>query len=247
MTDTDSLYYLIKCDRDPTDVMHEANQKPGGSIFDLSECKRYKACVNKKRLGYMKEESGDTTIEEMICLCAKMYCLKVRDEAGEETAEIKAKGVPKRQAKKQFTFETYRQALYMNKREEITFKTMRSVNQIVKHLEIHRLGLTADNDKVFLTGPRSSRPLGHWRNAYPQAEVEDWKLETLSGEVEEVMETAKRLAKCMDDQAKDALTAALPADLPDEKDELDSDEDVSTALNSNGAESVEDSTEDWEL
>ena len=34
----------------------------------------------------------------------------------------------------------------------------------MKHCEVMRVGLTADNDKVFVLGPEASRPLGHYRN-----------------------------------------------------------------------------------
>ena len=252
MTDTDSLYYLIEHERDPTDVMHDKNERPEGSIFDLGECSRYKDCRNKGKLGFMKEESGDDNIEQMICLCAKMYCLLVRGKNGEDKYEIKAKGVPKNQAKKQFTFASYRDALYLNKRETIEFRAMRSFDHKVKHLEIHRLGLTADNDKVFLTSPHSSRPLNHWRNTEPETQHPEWALTPFGQGVDdqnmdEILAAARKMAEAM--QAEQELLAAAAVPVSDEEDEdmekSEGDEDESTALNSEELSSMAD--DEWEM
>ena len=39
-----------------------------------------------------------------------------------------------------------------------------------------RVGLAADNDKVFVLGPEASRPLGHYRNKEPVEEDPRWEL-----------------------------------------------------------------------
>ena len=39
----------------------------------------------------------------------------------------------------------------------------------MKHCDVEKVALSADNDKVFQVSPYKSRPLGHWRNRGPQA------------------------------------------------------------------------------
>ena len=66
--------------------------------------------------------------------------------------------------KRLYNFEAYKHALLHNKSDKASFFAFRSSNHIAKHCEVMRVGLTADNDKVFVLGPEASRPLGHYRN-----------------------------------------------------------------------------------
>ena len=67
---------------------------------------------NKKVLGKFKPETNFLIIEEIVCLCSKMYALKLA--SGEEKKT--GKGVPKYKIKNQTTFEQYKQCLNTGKR-----------------------------------------------------------------------------------------------------------------------------------
>ena len=176
MTDTDSLYYLISQPSDPVDEMQRINASGTCNIFDLSRVSRYKTCPNKNKLGCVKYEAADETIEEAVFLAAKMYAKKQRAANGGSTVSVKGKGIPTPQLKRLYNFEAYKRALFHNKSDKASFFAFRSSNHIVKHCEVMRVGLTADNDKVFVLGPEASRPLGHYRNKEVVEEDPRWEL-----------------------------------------------------------------------
>jgi hypothetical protein len=174
MTDTDSLYYLIMSAENPVDIMRRLNLENGQfAEFDLSEFNRYKDCQNKGVLGKKKVECGDNTIEAFVGLCAKCYA---KDTP--EKVERKFKGMPKLQLKRLYNFESYRKALLQNDTVPAKFLAFRSVDHRVRHCDITRAGLTADNDKVFLVSPTESRPLGHHKNSEAVPPCPEWDLET---------------------------------------------------------------------
>ena len=165
MTDTDSLYELIRWPTDPVDHMHQLNVTQQCPVFDLSEVPRYANCQNAKRLGCIKYESGASVIEEAIFLASKMYVKKMYNaESAKAAVEAKGKGVPSRQLKRLCNFEAYRNALFFNEASSLSFFAFRHSKHIIKHCQITRQGLTADNDKVFILNAESSRPLGHKLN-----------------------------------------------------------------------------------
>ena len=65
----------------------------------------------------------------------------------------------------------------------------------MKHCEVVRQGLSADNDKVFMIGPEASRPFGHYRNATePDAAPNpEWDLSNnlIKEEQQEVLRAAR--------------------------------------------------------
>jgi hypothetical protein len=124
-----------------------------------------------------------------------MYAKKQRVVGGGSKTAVKGKGIPSRQLKRLYNFEAYKKTLFQNQCEKASFFAFRSSNHIVKHCEVVRQGLTADNDKVFILGPEASRPLGHYRNAlgYDAAPNNDWDLskDLISAEQREVLEAAR--------------------------------------------------------
>ena len=165
MTDTDSLYYLITMQGDPIDKMKSLNDSGECNAFDLSRVERYKNCPNKNKLGCVKFEAGDNDIEEAVFPQVKMYAKKQRMPGNCSKVSVKGKGIPSRQLKRLYGFEAYKKALFCNESEKASFFAFRSSKHIVKHCEVVRQGLSADNDKVFMIGPEASRPFGHYRNA----------------------------------------------------------------------------------
>jgi hypothetical protein len=174
MTDTDSLYYLIRSAEDPTEEMRRLNLAGGSfAVFDLSEFKRYDGCQNTKKLGTFKVECGDNTIEGFVGLGPKSYCKKTA-----KGQERKYKGLDKRTLKRLYNFEAYKRALLTNNSDCASFLTFRSVDHVVRHCQMTRKGLSADNDKVYMVSPYESRPLNHRLNhVKPNPPDNDWDLD----------------------------------------------------------------------
>jgi hypothetical protein len=195
MTDTDSLYYLITMQGDPIDKMKSLNDSGECNAFDLSRVERYKNCPNKNKLGCVKFEAGDNDIEEAVFPQVKMYAKKQRMPDNSSKVSVKGKGIPSRQLKRLYDFDAYKKALFCNESEKASFFAFRSSNHIVKHCEVVRQGLSADNDKVFVIGPEASRPFGHYRNATePDAAPNpEWDLSNnlIKEEQQEVLRAAR--------------------------------------------------------
>jgi hypothetical protein len=164
MTDTDSLYYLITSLEDPVDKMRRLNESGECPVFDLSRVERYKDCINKNKMGTFKFEAGDEVITEAVFLAPKMYAYEQRLPDGQLKQCVKGKGIPTKQLKRLRKLEAYKDCLFKNDRENVSFFAFRASKHIVKHCEVVRQGLTADNDKVFILGPEGSRPLGYYLN-----------------------------------------------------------------------------------
>ena len=227
MTDTDSLYYLITRHEDPIDEMRRLNEDGECDIFDLSRVGRYKDCPNKNKLGCVKYEAGDEIIEEAVFLASKMYAKKQRLADGGSKVSVKGKGIPSKQLKRLYTFEAYKHALFYNKGEKASFFAFRSCKHIVKHCEVVRQGLTADNDKVFILGPEASRPLGHYRNIEESVTTHtpNWDLDDdlINEEQREIIKAARLivsggLAGVPDDPATIVQEEVSDHEDPDEDD-----------------------------
>ena len=80
--------------------------------------------------------------------------------------------------KESFTnLDSYKSAVYSNKEAKAKFCQFRSIDHVVRHCDVSKVALSADNDKVFQVSPQHSRPLGHWRNKEPVQPCPQWDLE----------------------------------------------------------------------
>ena len=184
-TDTDSMYYEIRWPTDPIDYIAEQNERL--QIFDLSQVARYKDTPLKNKLGCFKYEGADNKkgiegedneIVEAVFLAPKSYAKRMAKEKKGKTLEIKGKGVPSAVLKENFgcSLDYYKNALLTNKSEVATFRAFRSKDHIIKHCEVTKVALSAENDKVFQLSPTESRPLGHYKNSLPVAPCPEWDL-----------------------------------------------------------------------
>jgi hypothetical protein len=189
-TDTDSMYYEIRWPTDPIDYIAERNEEL--QIFDLSQVARYKDTPLKNKLGCFKYEGADNKkgiegedneIVEAVFLAPKSYAKKMAKEkmAKEKkgkSLEIKGKGVPGDVLEDSFgcTLDYYKKTLLTGKSEVATFRQFRSRDHIVKHCEVTKVALSAENDKVFQLSPQESRPLGHYQNSTPVPPCPEWDL-----------------------------------------------------------------------
>jgi hypothetical protein len=184
-TDTDSMYYQIRWPTDPIDYIAERNEEL--QIFDLSQVARYKDTPLKNKLGCLKYEGAgnkegipgkDNEIVEMVALAPKSYAKRMKNAKKGGIMEIKGKGVPTKVLEKNFgNLDFYKESLLKNKVSSITFRQFRSQDHIVKHCEVTKVALSAENDKVFQLSPYESRPLGHYKNKLePAPSCPEWDL-----------------------------------------------------------------------
>ena len=77
----------------------------------------------KKHLGYFEGECNGKLITKFIGLKPKSYAFTIH---GEEEEQKKPTGVVKHKVKKELTYQSYEEALYENKKHEITYNFIRS-------------------------------------------------------------------------------------------------------------------------
>ena len=98
---------------------------------------------------------------------------------------IKSKGVPGRIMKKEFSrVERFEDTLFKNEVSTASFRRFQSQDHVVRHLEVTKVALSGENDKVFMVSPYASRPLGHWKNRSPEDPVcLEWVLDDNDDEI----------------------------------------------------------------
>ena len=85
----------------------------------------------------------------------------------------KAKGIPGRVAKLEVNWKTYEDAAYFDHTKPVTFNMMMSRHHVIEHRSITKIGVTSNNDRIFMLGPDEYRLLGHYRNYLPEAALEN--------------------------------------------------------------------------
>ncbi len=119
-TDTDSFVYWIK-EVDIYEFMKKNLNKfdtsdyPEPNVYNMLR-------VNKKKLGYFKDETNSFPIHKFIVLRSKMYAAVI---LGKEPIK-KSKGVKTGVVKKKFEYSDYEDALFNNTIERVEQKTIRS-------------------------------------------------------------------------------------------------------------------------
>lgn len=131
------------------------------AVFDLSEFPQYKEACKRfaGTVGLFKHEQGENEMLKAAWAAPKNYvtiCM-----AGKE---MKCKGLPKGVLKKNYTYESFENAILLNNAPPAAFRAMVSKNHVKQHQLLSKASLTADNIKVFQLSPYKSRPLGHYKN-----------------------------------------------------------------------------------
>jgi hypothetical protein len=177
------------------DLLNAVNaQKP---VFDLSKCDDKvlkRKCPFKGRIGFAKLEVGYDkqgvwqSLVGFLGAQAKMYALMIKQQCEDrvvadmnEIVAMKAKGLPSKMLKKTFDWDDYEKAIFQNVVRKINYRMMRSRGHVVEHLDTCKIGITSNNDKIFMRGPNAYNCLGHFRNYLPGAADEDadlWKIES---------------------------------------------------------------------
>lgn len=144
-TDTDSLIYQIFCDDFYKEIKGDLN-----SYFDTSDYPSNNQFhfpqVNKKKLGFFKDENNGKILTEFVGLRSKMYAMSVEDRT-----ITKAKGV-NRSVTKKLNVSDYKSCLFNKKIQLAEMYRFRSIKHII---------FTQKNNKICLSYNDTKRHILH--------------------------------------------------------------------------------------
>ena len=156
-TDTDSLIYEIQCE-DVYKDLKDMSEK----YFDFSNYPKDHPLfseINKKQVGYFKDELGGDIATDFVGLRAKMYCYLVNSHS---TEYKKARGVKKYVIENRLRFEDYLRCLAGNESVEADYKSIQSTRHQVHTVHQSKLSLCPFDDKRYLLNFFESIPYGHY-------------------------------------------------------------------------------------
>ena len=139
--DTDSLIYNIETKDFYKDIAEDVKDRFDTSGYNPN--RPLPVGLNRKVIGLMKDELGGEIITEFLTLRPKMDANKMGSAESK-----KCKGIKKCIVKKTISFEDYKACLFSR---EISFRsqlTFRFLKHEVKTLEVNKLALSRDNDKL---------------------------------------------------------------------------------------------------
>jgi len=142
-TDTDSLFYHIKSEKDIYEEFWVDRE-----LFDNSDypnSSKYFFNDNKIVIGKFKDEAAGKPILEFVGLKSKMYSYLI----GEEEHK-KAKGVKKNVVKNEIRHNNYKDVLFNNKRMHHQMTTIRSESHQINSYHINKVSLSPFDDKRYL-------------------------------------------------------------------------------------------------
>lgn len=155
-TDTDSLVYQVFC----TDFYKEL--KPDLSDhFDTSDYDKNNIygfpLVNKKKLGFFKDEHNGNIFTEFVGLRSKMYAMRVNNKT-----MTKAKGVNKCVTKR-LALDNYKSCLFDNNIQLAEMYRFRSIKHVIFTQKINKISLSYNDTKRYII-PKCTNTLawGHY-------------------------------------------------------------------------------------
>jgi hypothetical protein len=144
-TDTDSLCYCIKTDDVYADMLPIRDEWLDTSAFPKSH-KLYSE-LNKKVPGKMKFEGNEVVYTRFVGLRAKMYSIVNYDSVH---SKMTAKGVKKHFIKSHVKHDMYLKTLLDRKCTYADFNTFRSRSHKIESVKLHRVCLSAYDDKRYV-------------------------------------------------------------------------------------------------
>ena len=115
--------------------------------------------TNKKVLGMFKDEVNGKIITKFIGLKPKSYAFTIHGEVDEHK---KSKGVVKHKVKKELSYQNYHEALFQNKKHEITYNFIRSKSHQIYSMSQVKQSLSNYENKRFYIDDFTSLPYGHY-------------------------------------------------------------------------------------
>ena len=146
--DTNSLIYHIKTEDFYADIAGDVEERFDMSGYDKKEARPLSIGMNKKVIGLMKDELGDTIMTEFVALRPELYSFRKLDG----TEDKKCKGIKKCIVKKTLTFEDYKNCL-LNPTDVYRSQLMfRSKKHEVHTIEVNKIALNRNDDKRIAKG-----------------------------------------------------------------------------------------------
>jgi hypothetical protein len=166
-TDTDSLCYHIETEdiykdfkNDSNDRFDFSNYKKTHTNFNDTNESQLGKFVNNEFQGYFKDETKGVPIVEFCGIRSKCYSLLLPGDIEKQTL----KGI-KRSAMHRINHNDYKRCLFPtsinDKRQKISFYSIRSVKHQVKTIEINKISLSAYDDKKYIYDGINSYSYGH--------------------------------------------------------------------------------------
>lgn len=156
-TDTDSLIYQIFTNNFYDDIIpdlesyFDTSDYPPNNVYGLP-------LVNKKRLGFFKDENNGKIFKEFIGLRSKMYAMDVQNNI-----IAKAKGVNKCVTKK-LHFDDYRTCLFNKSNLLSDMLRFRSIKHVIYTQKINKISLShSDTKRYLLENSTDTLAWGHFK------------------------------------------------------------------------------------
>lgn len=156
-TDTDSLIYSIFTDDFYEDIKPYLSNFFDTSNYDSNNIYEFEK-LNKKKIGYFKDENAGKIMLEFVGLKAKMYSFKVQDSNLEYK---KAKGIQSSSIKHLYMSD-YKNCVYNNAKYFVSGRQFRSKLHNIYTLHVNKLGLdNKDNKRCVLNDNVHTLALGN--------------------------------------------------------------------------------------
>ena len=147
-TDTDSLFYHIKTERDVyEDFWLDRN------LFDNSdypESSKFFFNDNKKIIGKFKDEAAGKPILEFVGLKSKMYSYTKEESLNVVKNNKTAKGVKKNVIKKEIRHSDYIDVLFNKEKMHHQMKSIRSELHMICSYQLNKVSLSPFDDKRYI-------------------------------------------------------------------------------------------------
>ena len=138
------LCYQIFCED-----LYEEIKKDMPQYFDTSDYPKDHKCysdLNKKKLGFFKDETCGVPIAEFVGLRSKMYSILLADGSSKNTA----KGVQQHFSKTNLKHELYKKCLDEQVQTQAQYNSIRSFKHQLYTIHENRIGLSSYEDKRYL-------------------------------------------------------------------------------------------------
>ena len=155
-SDTDSLIIRVFCNDIYEDIRDIPELNEWIDTSNFPEAHFLHDYERKGRLGLLKSETADKSIEEAICLRAKCYSLLLEDG----TEKRAAKGVPY-VCQKSMTHEMFRDVQLTKTERRFLFHAIRVKDCQASTAEYSRIGMNAYDDKRYIIDEERSVNYGH--------------------------------------------------------------------------------------
>ena len=153
--DTDSLIYNIETEDFYKDIAEDVPARFDTSGYNPD--RPLPVGLNKKVIGLMKDEPGGEIMTEFVTLRPKMYAYKTGSAESKKCKRIKKCVVCKT-----ISFEDYKACLFgggSSYRSQLMFRSLRHE---VRTLEVNKLALSRDDDKILTVNGIASLARGHY-------------------------------------------------------------------------------------